>query len=181
MAHHNKNFRRGSSFEVMESRQLMAADVQIDPTISANPNAGPVYLQATDANRASDVNQDGVINHRDAHSVVSFLNSRTAQDQGVEGEANEQMDVNGDGEVSPLDLMWIVNQVNEYDPLTPCDCGACSRPSVEGRCENASLAQTQSASILANTVAPAGEFIGPTLESLLAAQALEEQLRNMRS
>jgi hypothetical protein len=182
-------------FEVVESRCLMAADLQIDNAVSANPSASPVYLKATTETRTSDVNLDGVINHRDAHAVLAFLNARSANDAlAAEGEASrpqvtaqgataeQDMDINGDGETGPLDVFWIVNQIQEYDPLTPCDCGACSQPTSEGRCENASLAQAQSASAQSAStwlsLAPAAELAGTSLESLAAAQSLEEFLRN---
>lgn len=185
MSQQRNCMRPRSIFEVMESRSLMAADVvvaldSVHPT-AAHPTSGQVYLRVSEENQASDVNLDGLINLRDANSVVGFLNSRDRQLQTPEGElAAQKLDTNGDGEVGPLDVLWIVNQINEYDPLTPCNCGACQTAANELRCENVSIAQTQSANLLANSSEPSGEFAPSTLESLMAAQSIEDLLRNRR-
>ena len=203
-------------FEVFEPRTLMAADLlvasqspvnppQVETALAPTTNPAarvvtPVYLRATPETHRSDLNLDGLINHRDAHSVISFLNARSAElrsttgsqvTSGSEGESSAasespttggaKFDVNADGEVGPLDLLWIVNQIKEYDPLTPCDCGVCSRPTLEGRCENASLAQAQAASLApVITLAPEATFAQPDLLSLSAAPSLEDLLRNKR-
>ncbi len=63
-----------------------------------------IYLRATAENQSSDVNSDGLINHRDAHAVVAFLNARSSGTP--EGElggtsTNDGLDANGDGHISP--------------------------------------------------------------------------------
>lgn len=203
-------------FEVFEPRTLMAADLlvagqsPVDPpqaetalAPTTNPVARvvtPVYLRATPTTQRSDLNLDGLINHRDAHSVISFLNARSAQlrsasgtqaagdSEGESSGAGESLaansanyDVNADGVVGPLDLLLIVNQIKDYDPLTPCDCGVCSRPTLEGRCENASLAQAQAASLApVITLAPDANFAQQDLLSLSAAPSFEDLLRSKR-
>lgn len=196
-----KNLNRSAMFEVVESRclmagDLMAGDLQPAGEVVATTNAtGAVYLKVNATNQASDLNLDGVINHRDAHAVVSFLNARAAQNSptaNAEGEGSSvasasvvdstsDFDSNGDGQVSPMDVLWIVNQIKEYDPLTPCDCAACSQPTIEGRCENASLAQAQSNALLNNiTLAPEGEPLAVVSQSQFATPPIEELLRVRR-
>ncbi|MDX1927721.1 MAG: dockerin type I domain-containing protein [Pirellulaceae bacterium] len=175
--------RLGSMFEIMETRSLMAADTLVDSVPVANVNNGPVYLKVTEETRASDVNDDGVINHHDAHAVLSFLSARSQPTQLVEGEADvPKVDINGDGDVGPMDVLWIVNQIKQYDPLTPCDCAACNRPTTEARCVNVSLAQAQAANLLQDSGAAVGEsaesdsvsFAGPVLfEELLKRTQLD--------
>ncbi len=219
-----KTCNRYSTFEVVEARCLMAADLQattdstssvdqITTVVSASSGATAVYLRVNTQNQSSDLNLDGVINHRDVHSLISTLNARTSQstlkiasagegevgsvpassnsssnssaDPGSDAVAN--YDVNSDGQVSPADLLWIVNQIKEYDPLTPCDCAACAQPIVEGRCENASIAATQSASLLTEiagmsevTVAPEGERDAFHLMSQQTSQSIDDYLRSKR-
>ena len=200
---------RQAVFEVFESRCLMAADLQassapvtetpavttIEATTTAVTSATPVYLRTNANNQTSDLNLDGVINHRDAHAVISFLNARLTQnpaegESGSGSDSNDSLetkyDSNSDGQVSPLDVLWIVNQIKEYDPLTPCDCGACSRPTMEGRCENASIAQTQSASLLSEiTLAPEAEMFASQIQSLgqsqIASTSYDDLLRIKRA
>jgi biotin synthase-related radical SAM superfamily protein len=169
-------------FEIMETRSLMAADILVDSAPSTNVNNGPVYLKVTEETRASDVNDDGVINHHDAHAVLSFLSARSQQTLLVEGEADvPKVDINGDGDVGPLDVLWIVNQIERYDPLTPCDCGACNRPTNEARCANVSLAQMQAANLLQNSGAAVGESVESSHVSLVAAVSIEELLKKTRT
>lgn len=173
--------RIGSMFEIMESRCLMAADTLVDSVPAVNVNNGPVYLKVTEETRASDVNDDGVINHHDAHAVLSFLSARSQPTQLVEGEADvPKVDINGDGDVGPLDVLWIVNQIKQYDPLTPCDCAACNRPTTEARCINVSLAQAQAANLLQNSGAAVGESVVSSHVSLAGAVSIEELLKKPR-
>ena len=191
------------AFNELASNKLASnpqSDTSLAPTTApATQIATPVYLRATAETQNSDLNLDGLINHRDAHAVISFLNARSnarpiqlLSPLASEGESstgakpqathNSDYDVNADGEVGPLDVLWIVNQIKEYDPLTPCDCAICSRPTLEGRCENASLAQTQAANLAPIiTLAPEADFASQSLASLVAAQSIDDLLRTKRT
>ncbi len=240
-----KILNRCSTFEVVEARCLMSADLQaatdssgsdngtvasiashqISMNVSANSVATAVYLRVSPRNQSSDLNLDGVINHRDVHSLISTLKARTSQSTQRNASAGEgenasapsekdlvaelarvpalsgsdsgsdpglvavaKYDVNSDGQVSPADLLWIVKQIKEYDPLTPCECAACAQTTVEGRCENASIAATQSASLLTEitgmpevTVAPEGERDAFHLLSQQTSQPIEDFLRSKQA
>lgn len=147
---------RVANFEAIEPRCLMAADMAAtEIAVSASCKAvdapvATVYLKATEANQASDINDDGNINHHDAVGVLHFIEfQRGVGTGGAMGEGEQTLtaqdaDVNGDGAVSPSDVLWIVNQIRQYDPLTPCDCGGCSQPGLSQPCENRFLGEIQS-------------------------------------
>lgn len=88
---------RGLRMELLEGRQLMAAD-----TIA------PLHNSLI----AADVNKDFNVSPLDALLVINSLNRKAAGSGEGEGSAAAYVDVSGDGAVSPLDALLVINQLN---------------------------------------------------------------------
>jgi hypothetical protein len=138
--------------EVLENRALMASDVLTPvetaptatvPTATAAVNVGAfcgtgtatpathvkvVYEKAA-AEDPLDINRDGVISPDDIDRVVVELSARMElRTSSVTAEAEPAaaaMDVNSDGHFTPLDALHVINRVNAYNSLVPCNCGTC--------------------------------------------------------
>lgn len=83
--------RRRLRSEMLESRQLLAADL------------GFMQHNAFDA---EDVNDDGVVSSLDALMVINAMNEGSANDRGM------FTDVNNDGRRSAVDALLVVNRIN---------------------------------------------------------------------
>lgn len=120
-----------------------------------------VTERVSDTTQYFDVDGDGRISNLDFLGILDHLNQRStirsekispdpsnvivANVEGEDGPTSdaidslERMDVNSDGQVSPLDVLLIANQIQLYNPLTPCTCGACLSANPGIKCETAAL------------------------------------------
>ncbi len=147
--------------ERMELRKLMAADISyvsmntVDTSLAAT-SGGSCAQVSEPTERVSattetfDVNRDGQISELDFQLVVDYLSQRATglnQANTVEGEPDqdslsesmlENIDVNGDGLITPRDALLVVNRIQFYSPLVPCTCSTCLGETIGAICSNAS-------------------------------------------
>ena len=87
---------RGLRMELLEGRQLLAADLSLHNRLIPE-----------------DVNKDFTVSPLDALLVINALNRRgKGGGEGEASSANRFVDVSGDGIVSPLDALLVINQLN---------------------------------------------------------------------
>lgn len=139
--------------EVMETRQLMAADLQVSmmPVVADTaPNevraCSQVIVAVATSNETSqlDVDGDSQISQSDFQLVLEHITERAlslksspAVTASGEGDSNQSqnvvnLDVTGDGFVTPRDALVIASQLNFYNTLVPCKCASCMGSAGEG-------------------------------------------------
>ncbi len=120
-------------FEPLEMRTMLS----VSP---AAPTTPPPPVSWHNTSDPDDVNQDGRITPLDALSIINYLNAQTAKSNGSASAGSAQaaaqsggnplitalpLDVNGDGIVSALDALKVINALNSNDlvqvTLVPTD------------------------------------------------------------
>ncbi len=158
-------------FEQLEERRLKAADIAV-PTVPL------AHEQVSAVTQSLDVDGDNWITHRDALGVINALVTQTAarsnpnspiQAVGLEGEGLQRgglADVDGNGEISPADVLAIVDRIQFYNPLVPCTCASCVRSTMSNACVDNGLGAIQAATILQAAATPSASAEAADIEPL---------------
>ncbi len=158
-------------FEQLEERRLKAADLAV-------PSIPLAHEQVSAATQSLDVDGDNWITHKDALGVISALVSQAAarsnpnsptQTAGLEGESLQQSglaDVDGNGQISPADVLAIVDRIQFYNPLVPCTCASCVRSTMSNACVDNGLGAIQAATILQSAALQSAAAESSEMETL---------------
>lgn len=127
---------RTLSFQPLQDRQLLAADVAIQasdvqPAAVESTSSEQVSLDASAevvSQPAYDVNADGSVSALDALMVINAMNQVDSMNGGEGEQASDDAvcDINQDGNVSAMDALMIINEMNRLEQERSggtCSCG----------------------------------------------------------
>lgn len=141
----------------------MASDLATDVQVPVAPVIPVAHERVTAETQSLDTDGDLSITHKDAWLVTQFLKQQAVAlsnaqvtDSGLigESEANADLDVNSDGIVSPSDVLWIVDRIQFYNPLVPCNCSACVQSALGNSCSSVEIGRIQAITMVNSPAAP---------------------------
>lgn len=116
-------FERDSAPTAASSNLSILSKVE---TIVNTTNAA--FYEQADADDPLDINRDGTISPSDIDSIIYELNLQMSGSTHAEDELStgtQDFDVSRDGQFTALDALRVINRVNFYNGLMPCNCSAC--------------------------------------------------------
>ena len=110
--------RRRAVLEQLEQRWTMDGGCFVTEGIQAS-GIDPPHREVRDIDAETDVNRDGAVTAHDAIIVSRHLAQSSPLQPCISNKPQQPVDINGDRQLSAIDLLLVVNELNRYLQLDP--------------------------------------------------------------